>query len=215
MSPSQQTSGPTCLGQLRDLLNQRILIMDGAMGTVVQGYELSEREYRGDRFANHEFDLQGNNDLITLTQPQILQQIHRDFLAAGADIIETNTFTANTPSQADYGLEEYVLEINHRAAEIARSVANEFTTRDPERPRFVAGALGPTNRTASISPDVNRPGFRNISFDDLVTAYDMQLRGLIEGGVDLIAIETIFDTLNAKAAILACSEYTKLSLIHI
>jgi len=179
---------------------QRILIIDGAMGTMIQRHKLGEADYRGNRFANHHKDVKGNNDLLVLTQPQIVADIHEQYLAAGADIIETNTFNAQRISQADYGVEELSYELNVAAARIAREAADKWTEKTPDRPRFVAGAVGPTNRTASISPDVNNPGYRNITFDELREAYAEQVRGLIEGGVDIILIETIFDTLNAKAA---------------
>ncbi len=187
---------------LERLLADRILILDGAMGTMIQGYRLEEAQYRGSRFADWPRDLKGNNDLLALTQPQIIGEIHRKYLAAGADLIETNTFNAQRISMADYGMEALAYEINVEAAKLARAAADEFST--PEKPRFVAGALGPTNRTASISPDVNDAGKRNVSFDELVAAYLEAARGLVEGGVDLLLIETIFDTLNAKAAIFAC-----------
>jgi 5-methyltetrahydrofolate--homocysteine methyltransferase len=179
---------------------QRILIIDGAMGTMIQRHKLGEADYRGNRFANHHKDVKGNNDLLVLTQPQIIADIHEQYLAAGADIIETNTFNAQRISQADYGMEELSYEINVAAAQIAREAADKWTEKTPDHPRFVAGAVGPTNRTASISPDVNNPGYRNVTFDELREAYAEQVRGLIEGGVDIILIETIFDTLNAKAA---------------
>ncbi|PZN17142.1 MAG: 5-methyltetrahydrofolate--homocysteine methyltransferase, partial [Proteobacteria bacterium] len=179
---------------------QRILIIDGAMGTMIQRHKLGEADYRGNRFANHHKDVKGNNDLLVLTQPQIIADIHEQYLAAGADIIETNTFNAQRISQADYGMEELSYELNVAAARIAREAADKWTEKTPDRPRFVAGAVGPTNRTASISPDVNNPGYRNITFDELRETYAEQVRGLIEGGVDIILIETIFDTLNAKAA---------------
>jgi 5-methyltetrahydrofolate--homocysteine methyltransferase len=173
------------------------------MGTEIQGHRLSEADFRGTRFADFEHDLKGNNDLLTLTQPAIIREIHSKYLAAGADIIETNTFNSNAPSQADYHLQSIVPELNYAAAAMAREVADEFTARDPARPRFVAGVLGPTSKTASISPDVNDPGYRNISFDELVEAYTQAGTALIEGGADLLLLETIFDTLNAKAAIFA------------
>ncbi len=173
------------------------------MGTMIQRYKLEEPDYRGKRFADHHSDLKGNNDLLTLTQPQIIGDIHRAYLDAGADIVETNTFNSTTVAQADYHLEHIVYELNKAAAQLARAAADEFKTKTPDKPRFVAGVLGPTNRTASISPDVNNPGFRNISFDELVTAYTEAAQGLIDGGADLMLIETIFDTLNAKAAIFA------------
>jgi 5-methyltetrahydrofolate--homocysteine methyltransferase len=178
----------------------RILILDGAMGTMIQRYKLDEAGYRGDRFKDHARDLKGNNDLLVLTQPKIISEIHSAYLEAGADIVETNTFNAQAISQADYGLEDVVYEINVAAAKLAREAADAWTKKTPDRPRFVAGAIGPTNRTASLSPDVNNPGFRNVTFDELVEAYAEQARGLIEGGCDIILIETVFDTLNAKAA---------------
>ncbi|GJM03517.1 MAG: hypothetical protein DHS20C08_20180 [Rhodomicrobium sp.] len=180
--------------------NERILIIDGAMGTMIQRYKLGEADYRGDRFKDWPSDVKGNNDLLSLTQPEIIKEIHGEYLAAGADIIETNTFNGTTISMADYGMEELAYEINVEAAKVAKRAALEWTEKTPEKPRFVAGAVGPTNRTASISPDVNNPGYRNVTFDELVEAYSAQTKGLIEGGVDVILIETIFDTLNAKAA---------------
>jgi 5-methyltetrahydrofolate--homocysteine methyltransferase len=189
---------------LRRRLDERILILDGAMGTMVQGYRLGEADYRGERFGDWPRDLKGNNDLLVLTQPAIIREIHGKYLEAGADLIETNTFNAQRISLADYGMEELAYELNLAAAKLARAAADEWTARTPEQPRFVAGALGPTNRTASISPDVNDPAARNVSFDELVAAYLEQARGLTDGGADLLLIETIFDTLNAKAAIFAC-----------
>jgi 5-methyltetrahydrofolate--homocysteine methyltransferase len=189
---------------LRRLLGERILVLDGAMGTMVQGYKLGEADYRGERFQDWPRDLKGNNDLLVLTQPQIIREIHGKYLEAGADIIETNTFNAQRISLADYGMEDLACELNVAAAKLAREAADEWTLRTPDQPRFVAGALGPTNRTASISPDVNDPAKRNVSYDELVTAYLEQARGLVDGGADLLLIETIFDTLNAKAAIFAC-----------
>ncbi len=186
-----------------DALKQRILFLDGAMGTMIQSYELQEEDYRRERFADWPSMLKGNNDLLSLTQPQIIRDIHKAYLEVGADIIETNTFNANRISMADYGMQDLVLEINRESARIARSIADEFSTREPHKPRFVAGVLGPTNRTASLSPDVNDPGFRNVDFEGLVDIYAEATHGLIEGGADLILIETIFDTLNAKAAAFA------------
>ncbi|MFA5531387.1 MAG: homocysteine S-methyltransferase family protein, partial [Thiohalomonadaceae bacterium] len=183
---------------LQSLLAQRILILDGAMGTMIQRHNLTEQDYRGERFAQWPRDLKGNNDLLTLTQPEVIAGIHRAYLEAGADIVETNTFNANTVSMADYGMEELAYELNLEGARLARRVADEF------KDRFVAGILGPTNRTASISPDVNNPGFRAIGFDELVSAYLEAARGLVDGGADILLIETIFDTLNAKAAVYAC-----------
>ncbi len=181
-------------------VKERILILDGAMGTMIQRHKLDEEGYRGERFKDFDRDLKGNNDLLVLTQPEIIRDIHSGYLEAGADIIGTNTFNAQAISQADYGLEDISHEMNVAAAKLAREAADDWEARTPDRPRYVAGAMGPTNRTASISPDVNNPGFRNVSFDDLVEAYSTQVRGMIEGGVDLILIETVFDTLNAKAA---------------
>jgi 5-methyltetrahydrofolate--homocysteine methyltransferase len=191
---------------LNETAAKHILVLDGAMGTEIQAAKLSEDDFRGARFKTHGHDLKGNNDLIALTQPEILAAIHRAYYEAGADIAETNTFNANRISQADYGMEAYVREINVEAARIARREADAMTAKTPDKPRFVAGAIGPTNRTASISPDVNDPGFRNISFDELVSAYKEQADALIEGGSDLILIETIFDVLNAKAAIYAVQD---------
>ncbi|HEY7599682.1 MAG TPA: homocysteine S-methyltransferase family protein, partial [Candidatus Limnocylindrales bacterium] len=188
---------------LPGLLRERILVLDGAMGTLIQRHELSEEQFRGERFADHPRDLRGANDLLVLTQPAVIAGIHAEYLAAGADIIETNTFNANAVSLADYGLEPYAREMNRTAAGIARRAADEQTARTPDKPRFVAGALGPTTRTASISPDVNDPGARNVTWAQLVDAYADAARGLVEGGADLLLIETIFDTLNAKAAIFA------------
>ena len=188
------------IAALKEAAKHRILILDGAMGTMIQRYKLDEAGYRGDRFKDHPRDLKGNNDLLVLTQPKIISEIHNAYFEAGADLVETNTFNAQAISQADYGLENYAYELNVAAAKLAREAADAWTKKTPDKPRFVAGAIGPTNRTASISPDVNNPGFRNVSFDELVEAYATQARGLIEGGVDAILIETIFDTLNAKAA---------------
>jgi 5-methyltetrahydrofolate--homocysteine methyltransferase len=192
--------------QLPALLKERILILDGAMGTMIQAYRLDESAYRGTRFAGHGQDLKGNNDLLTLTQPRIIRTIHEQYLEAGADIIETNTFNSTSIAQADYGLEHAVYDLNLEGARLARAVADEYEARDPRRPRFAAGAMGPTNRTASISPDVNDPGFRNVSFDELKAAYAEAARGLVDGGADILLLETIFDTLNAKAALFAIDE---------
>ena len=192
--------------QLTELLRERILLLDGATGTMIQGYALGESDYRGVRFAAHEGELKGNNDLLVLTRPEIVREIHDAYLDAGADIIETNTFNATTISQADYGLQEVVNELNREAARIAREAAAAATAKTPDKPRFVAGVLGPTSRTASISPDVNDPGYRNVDFDTLVTAYREAGAGLMDGGADLLLIETIFDTLNAKAAVYALEE---------
>ena len=185
---------------LKHAARERILILDGAMGTMIQRHRLDEAGYRGERFKDFGRDLKGNNDLLVLSRPEIISEIHNAYFEAGADIAETNTFNAQAISQADYGLEDIAYEMNLAAAKLAREAADAWTAKTPDRPRFVAGAIGPTNRTASISPDVNNPGFRNVSFDELVGAYSVQTRGLIEGSVDTILIETVFDTLNAKAA---------------
>jgi 5-methyltetrahydrofolate--homocysteine methyltransferase len=198
---SEQDLRPDATEPLTAALRERILVIDGAMGTAIQRDRPSEAGYRGERFADWPSDLQGNNDLLTLTQPSIIAGIHREYLEAGADIIETNTFNATAISLSDYGMEELAYELNLESARLARRVADEVST--PDRPRYVAGALGPTTRTASISPDVNDPAARNVSFDQLVAAYSEATRGLLDGGSDLLFIETIFDTLNAKAAIFA------------
>ena len=197
---------PDRQAQLDALMKRRILILDGAMGTMIQSYKLAEEDYRGERFAHHPHDLKGNNDLLVLTQPHIVREIHAQYLAAGADVIETNTFNSTSIAQADYHLESFVRELNYEAARLARATADEYARKDGGEPRFVAGALGPTNRTASISPDVNDPAARLVTFDQLKTAYAEAVRGLIEGGADILLIETIFDTLNAKAAIFAIEE---------
>jgi len=189
---------------IQDAAAERILILDGAMGSLIQGYQLDEAGYRGARFAEWAHPVKGNNDLLNLTRPDIIQEIHEQYLAAGADIIETNTFNAQTISMADYHMEELVWEINVEGARVAKKAAAAFST--PEKPRFVAGAIGPTNRTLSLSPDVNRPAYRNITFDELATAYQQQAEALLEGGVDVLLIETVFDTLNAKAALYAVQE---------
>ena len=191
-------------GALAQVLKQRIAVIDGAMGTMIQRHKLTEADFRGDRFAAHGKDLKGNNDLLVLTRPDIILTIHEQYLAAGADLIETNTFGATSIAQEDYALGHIARELNVAAARIARQAADKYST--PDKPRFVAGALGPTPRTASISPDVNDPGARNTSFDELRAAYREQAEGLLEGGCDLFLVETIFDTLNAKAAIFALDE---------
>jgi 5-methyltetrahydrofolate--homocysteine methyltransferase len=191
---------------IQEIIKERILVLDGAMGTMIQRYHLEEEDFRKGWFDNHPHPLKGNNDLLSLTRPDIIREIHRQYFEAGADIAETNTFSGTSVAQADYALESAVYDINYQSAKIAREVADEFTKRQPEKPRFVAGSIGPTNRTASISPDVNDPGFRAITFDDLVIAYKEQVRALMDGGVDLLLVETIFDTLNAKAALFAIDE---------
>ena len=192
---------------LIEALGERILTLDGAMGTMIQAHALSEADFRGRRFADHHLDVRGNNDLLSITQPDLIRDIHASFLSAGADIIETNTFNGTAIAQADYGLEDHILELNLAAARVAREAADAAMAADPQRPRWVAGVLGPTNRTASISPDVNDPGYRNVSFDDLRGAYGQALLGLTRGGADLILVETVFDTLNAKAALFAIDEF--------
>jgi len=187
--------------KIKNILKNKILTLDGAMGTMIQSYQLSEQDFRGDRFQNHPCDLKGNNDLLSLTQPDIVKEIHGEYLKAGADLIETNTFNATSISQADYQTEDSVYDINKAAAEIARRAADEFKAKDPKKPRFVCGALGPTNKTASMSPDVSNPGFRNVDFDELAQAYHEQAKGLIDGGADVLLVETVFDTLNCKAAL--------------
>jgi len=185
---------------------QRILVLDGAMGTMIQRHELGEADFRGDRFAEHPSPLKGNNDLLALTRPDILRGIHDEYFEAGADIAETNTFSSTTIAQADYGLESAVWDLNVASAEIARASADAWTEKTPNQPRFVAGSVGPTNRTASISPDVNDPGYRAVTFGELVEAYRTQMEALMVGGVDTLLIETVFDTLNAKAALFAAEE---------
>jgi 5-methyltetrahydrofolate--homocysteine methyltransferase len=192
--------------KIEDILKERILVIDGAMGTMIQRHTLEEADFRGERFKNHSFPLKGNNDILSLTRPDIIKDIHRQYLEAGADILETNTFSGTTIAQADYHLEDAVYDINYQSARLAREVADEFTRKEPHKPRFVAGAMGPTNKTASLSPDVNNPGFRAITFDELAKAFKEQARGLIDGGVDLLLLETIIDTLNVKAALFAIQE---------
>ena len=192
---------------IRKELDKRILIIDGAMGTMIQRHKLEEEDYRGERFKDWHKDVKGNNDLLSITQPQIIEEIHGLYLEAGADIIETNTFSSTVIAQADYDMQEHAYEMNVASAKCARNAADKFTAQDPSRPRFVAGAIGPLNKTLSLSPDVNNPGFRAVTFDEVVAAYTEQIKGLVEGGVDLLLIETIFDTLNAKAAIFAIKNY--------
>ncbi|MDA9612465.1 homocysteine S-methyltransferase family protein, partial [Flavobacteriales bacterium] len=183
--------------KIEQLLLNRILVLDGAMGTMIQRYTLSEEDFRGEQFKNHSFDVKGNNDLLSITRPDIINAIHKEYLDAGADIIETNTFSGTSIAQGDYSLESAVYELNFQSAKIAKEVAIACST--PEKPRFVAGAIGPTNRTASISPDVENPAFRHITFDGLKDAYIEQVNALLDGGVDLLLVETVFDTLNCKA----------------
>jgi len=184
-------------------LAKRILVLDGAMGTMLQAYKFEEEDFRGDRFISHPSPLKGNNDLLSLTQPEAIKAVHRAYFEVGADIVETNTFSSTSIGMADYGMEELVYELNVQSAKLAREVADEFTNTNPNKPRFVAGSIGPTNRTASMSPDVNDPGYRAVTFDDLVEAYSEQVCALVEGGSDVLLVETVFDTLNAKAALFA------------
>ena len=181
-------------------------MLDGAMGTMIQQYKFSEEDYRGEKFKDFHVSVKGNNDMLSITQPEAIKEIHRKYLEAGADIIETNTFSSTTIAMADYEMEDFVYELNFESAKIAKEVANEFKKKDPSKPRFVAGSIGPTNRTASMSPDVNDPGFRAVTFDDLRVAYKQQAVALIDGGVDVLLVETVFDTLNAKAALFAIEE---------
>lgn len=194
------------MSDLNQILQDRILILDGAMGTMLQRYNFSEEDFRGQRFKDYPSSLKGNNDLLSLTQPEAIADVHRQYFEAGADIAETNTFSSTTIAMADYNMENLVYELNFESAKIARQVADEFTKANPEKPRFVAGSIGPTNKTASLSPDVNKPEFRAITFDELRIAYKQQAEALIDGGVDLLLVETIFDTLNAKAALFAIEE---------
>ena len=191
---------------IKKILKERILILDGAMGTMLQRYKFTEEDFRGERFKDYEHPLQGNNDLLSLTQPEAIAEVHRKYFAAGADIVETNTFSGTTIAMADYYMEDLVYELNYESARIAKKVADEFTAKEPNKPRFVAGSIGPTNKTASMSPDVNDPGYRAVSFDELRIAYKQQVEALLDGGSDLLLVETIFDTLNAKAALFAIEE---------
>jgi len=192
--------------QLETLCKDRILVMDGAMGTMIQRYKLQEADYRGERFADWPSDVRGNNDLLVITKPDVIEAVHGEFLAAGADIIETDTFNATRISMADYDMEEFAREINVAGAQLARKVADEWTAKTPDKPRFVAGSIGPMNQSLSVSPDVNNPGYRSVTFDQVMASYKEQVEGLVEGGVDIILIETVFDTLNAKAAIFATEQ---------
>ena len=191
---------------LETQLNERILVLDGAMGTMLQAYHFTEKDFRGERFVNWPVDVQGNNDLLSLTQPDAIAAVHRQYFEAGADIVETNTFSGTRIAMADYQMEDLAYELNYASAKIAKTVAESFTEKEPHKPRFVAGSIGPTNKTASMSPDVNDPGFRAISFDELRDAYTEQTEALIDGGVDVLLVETVFDTLNAKAALFAIEE---------
>ncbi|WP_053992043.1 homocysteine S-methyltransferase family protein [Mangrovimonas sp. TPBH4] len=194
------------MSNINQVLQDRILVLDGAMGTMLQRYNFSEEDFRGERFKDYPSPLKGNNDLLSLTQPQAIAEVHRKYFEAGADIVETNTFSGTTIGMADYDMEDLVYELNFESAKIAKKVADEVTAANPEKPRFIAGSIGPTNRTASLSPDVNRPEFRAVTFEELRVAYKQQVEALIDGGVDLLLVETVFDTLNAKAALFAIEE---------
>ena len=187
-------------------IHKRILVLDGAMGTMLQAYKFTEEDFRGERFKEYPTPLQGNNDLLSITQPEAIKEVHAKYFAAGADIVETNTFSGTTIAMADYQMEDLVYELNYESAKIAKEVADEFTAKEPHKPRFVAGSIGPTNRTASMSPDVNDPGYRAVTFDELRIAYKLQVEALLDGGSDLLLVETVFDTLNAKAALFAIEE---------
>jgi 5-methyltetrahydrofolate--homocysteine methyltransferase len=197
------------MANIKEEIKKRILVLDGGMGTMIQGYNLEEEDFRKGWFENHESPLKGNNDLLSLTRPDIIKEVHAAYYAAGADLCETNTFSGTWIAQADYNLEGAVYDINFQSAKIAKEVADQFTAKEPHKPRFVIGTMGPTNRTASLSPDVNDPGYRAITFDQLVDAYAAQAKALIDGGVDVLMVETIFDTLNAKAALFAISQVYK------
>ncbi|MGZ0015256.1 homocysteine S-methyltransferase family protein [Yeosuana sp. AK3] len=194
------------MSNIQQALQQRILVLDGAMGTMLQQYKFTEDDFRGERFKDYPTPLQGNNDLLSITQPEAIKTIHAKYFEAGADIVETNTFSGTTIAMADYQMEDLVYELNYQSAKLAREVADVFTAKEPHKPRFVAGSIGPTNKTASMSPDVNDPGYRAVTFDELRIAYKQQVEALIDGGVDLLLVETVFDTLNAKAALFAIEE---------
>jgi len=194
------------MSNIKQALLDHILVLDGAMGTMLQRYNFSEEDFRGERFKDYPTSLKGNNDLLSLTQPKAIAEVHKKYFQAGADIVETNTFSGTTIGMSDYNMEDFVYELNFESAKIAKQVAEEFTKTNPNKPRFVAGSIGPTNRTASLSPDVNRPEYRAITFEELRVAYKQQVEALIDGGVDVLLVETIFDTLNAKAALFAIEE---------
>lgn len=189
-----------------EALKERILVLDGAMGTMLQAYKFTEEDFRGEQFKDWKLSVKGNNDMLSITQPDAIKEIHRKYFEAGADIVETNTFSGTTIAMADYEMQDYVYQLNYESAKIAREVADEFTKANPNKPRFVAGSMGPTNKTASMSPDVNDPGYRAISFEELRVAYKQQAEALLDGGVDLLLVETVFDTLNAKAALFAIED---------
>ena len=192
--------------KIEKILNERILVLDGAMGTMLQAYSFTEDDFRGTQFKDHPCPVQGNNDMLSITQPEAIKAVHQKYFDAGADIVETNTFSSTSIGMADYQMEDWVYELNFQSAKIAREVADATTAKDPNKPRFVAGSIGPTNRTASMSPDVNDPGYRAITFDQLVEAYAEQVKALVAGGVDVLLVETVFDTLNAKAALFAIDQ---------
>lgn len=201
--------------KIEDILKERVLVLDGAMGTMLQRHAFEEEDFRGEAFKEHKLPLKGNNDLLSLTQPEAIKGVHRAYLEAGADIIETNTFSATSIAMEDYKMEAWVYDLNYQSAKIARAVADEFTQKNPDKPRFVAGSVGPTNRTASLSPDVNDPGYRAVTFQDLKKAYKEQVEALVDGGIDMVLIETVFDTLNAKAALFAVDEIKAERGIHL
>lgn len=194
------------MSKIEAILKERILVLDGAMGTMLQRFKFEEEDFRGERFKDFPHPLKGNNDLLSITQPEAVKSVHREYFAAGADIVETNTFSGTTIGMADYHMEDLVYELNFQSAKIAKEVADEFTAAEPHKPRFVAGSIGPTNRTASMSPDVNDPGYRAVTFDDLHIAYKQQVEALLDGGADILLVETVFDTLNAKAALYAIED---------
>ena len=194
------------MSKIKEELKKRILVLDGAMGTMLQAYKFTEEDFRGERFKDFPVSLQGNNDLLSITQPQAIKEVHAKYFEAGADIVETNTFSGTTIAMADYQMEDLVYELNYQSAKIAKEVADEFTAKEPHKPRFVAGSIGPTNRTASMSPDVNDPGYRAVTFDELRIAYKQQTEALLDGGADILLVETVFDTLNAKACLFAIEE---------
>ena len=201
--------------KIQEILKERVLVLDGAMGTMLQRYKFTEEDFRGERFKDWKHPLQGNNDLLSLTQPHAIAEVHRKYFQAGADIVETNTFSSTTIAMADYHMEELVYELNYQSARIAKKVAEEFTAAEPHKPRFVVGAMGPTNKTASMSPDVNDPGYRAVSFEELKVAYKEQAEALLDGGADILMVETIFDTLNAKAALFAIEEIKEARAIEV
>lgn len=192
--------------QISEILKERVLVLDGAMGTMLQAYKFTEEDFRGEQFKDWKLSVKGNNDMLSITQPEAIKEVHRKYFAAGADIVETNTFSSTTIAMADYEMEDHVYQLNYESAKIAKEVADEFTKENPDKPRFVAGSIGPTNKTGSMSPDVNDPGYRAITFDELRIAYKQQAEALLDGGADILLVETVFDTLNAKAALFAIEE---------